>query len=108
MFKPFAFFFFLAVCVWLASIFVSTDPQVRLNRSCAPVGLVGDTAVAAVELFSEPLAHSTRKAFAQAVFGCKHIVWTLAYKEDWMRMEQLGQEIKGSPARKDEKSPEKK
>ena len=93
MFKPFALFFFVLICVWLGSILITTDPQKRMERSCSPIVLTGNVTAAGVELVSENLAASTRTGFEAANYACMHIVWSVAYKDQWMKAEQLRQEI---------------
>lgn len=95
MLKPFSFIFFVVVMLWVGSIFLTTQPQLRMERACAPVRITGTAFEAGMTLVSQEAGAQTRRVFDTGTYACKHVVWSIFYKEDWMHAKQLQQEIEG-------------
>lgn len=81
----FGFFISIAMSAWVILIFVVTNPQERMERTCAPVHWTGKVATSVSMLFnvSESALTSTSNAFDNATYGCKFVVWRLFYEEDF-------------------------
>lgn len=99
MFKPFSFIFFVAVMVWIGAILITTEPQSRMGRACVPISATGVAAEAAMGLVNQDWGTATAKVFETWDFGCKHVIWSVFYKNDYMRNQQLQAEIEASNAR---------
>jgi hypothetical protein len=94
MLKPFSLIFFVVVMVWLGSIFVSTDPQVRLERSCSPVVVMDRVGTSAMQVLHSSWGPPTHEFFGAIHYGCRYVVWSVFYEDDWRRAQQgfVGQE----------------
>lgn len=99
MFKPFSFLFFVAVMVWIGSILITTEPQSRMGRACVPISATGVAVEAAMGLVNQEWGAATASVFQTWDFGCKHVIWSVFYKDDYMRNHQLQLEIEASQAR---------
>ncbi len=91
MLKPFSLIFFVLVMVWFGSIFITTDPQVRMDRSCVPVSIVDKAATSGMMLLNDGWATGTHKLFEEAHYGCRFIIWRMFYEEDWQKARQAQQ-----------------
>ena len=78
--KPFSMIFFVAVMVWMGSIFVSSSPTERIERACEPVALMDKVVVAIVQLVHEPYAQGTHQFMEDFQYGCKFTVWKAFYE----------------------------
>lgn len=89
----FGFLISIAMGMWVVGIFVVTNPQERMERTCAPVHWTGKVATSMSMLFnvSEGALTSTSNAFDNATYGCKFTVWRLFYEEDF-KTEQAGKQ----------------
>lgn len=91
MLKPFSLIFFIVVMVWMGGIFVSTDPQVRMDRTCVPVEYMDKAGSGAMQLIDPGWGHATHKFFQNMQYGCRFVVWRVFYEEDWKRAQQQSQ-----------------
>lgn len=113
MLKPFSLIFFIAVMVWMGGIFVSTDPQVRMDRTCAPVEYMDKAGSGAMQLIDPGWGHATHIFFENMQYGCRFVVWRVFYEEDWKRAQQQQQgrsqaAVRGAEGGGAEKSEQKK
>lgn len=74
---------FAIVVSWLMSIFVTTDPDVRMQRVCLPVEYTGKLATSMGRLDSESTAGSLKNMFDKGTLGCKKVMWDVVYGDDW-------------------------
>ena len=93
MFKPFSFLFFVAVMCWIGAILITTQPQARMDRACSPISVLGVAVEAGAGLVNEDVARTARAWFETGTYGCKHVVWSVFYRDAWMRAQQLQAEI---------------
>lgn len=102
MLKPFSLIFFVAVMVWLGSIFITTDPQERMDRSCVPVQVTDKAATAAMQLIDTGWGQATHQMFQNLHYGCRFVIWRVFYEDDWNRLKALDdykRQSTGGPAR---------
>ena len=81
MLKPFSMIFFIMVMVWAGSIFVSSDANTRIERSCAPISYIDKMVVAVVQLVHEPYALPTHELMLRLEHGCRFTVWKTFYEQ---------------------------
>lgn len=80
--KPFATFFFILCMVWLGSIFVTSDPNLRIERTCKPITWVGKLVGSVASASNTGNESSINGGFYPVVQGCKTVVWKLFYQDD--------------------------
>lgn len=80
--KPFATAFFLLCMLWLGSIFVTSNDQMRIERTCAPVSWVGKLTASVMSLASPDLETATHKSFKSATDSCQYVVYRQFYSEE--------------------------
>jgi hypothetical protein len=70
---------------WVIWIFITSSPAERLDRTCAPVGVVQKIATSMVMLMdgSERNVAATKAGFERTVYGCKFTVWRVFYEDSW-------------------------
>ena len=73
--------FFIAVMVWIGSIFFSSDPRTRIDRACVPVTFGDSLMVAVVQVIHEPYAMAVHEMMLSVEYGCKFAVWKTFYEE---------------------------
>lgn len=73
--------------LWVIPIFVTTSPQERMERACAPVTWTGKIGSSVAMLLdgSERTVNATQRSFAEAEYGCRFTLWRLVYEDDWKR-----------------------
>jgi hypothetical protein len=79
--KPFSMIFFIAVMVWIGSIFVTSDPQTRIERACVPATFADKVLVAVVQVIHEPYAMGAHEMMLAVEYGCRFTVWKTFYEE---------------------------
>lgn len=85
MLKPFSLVFFILVMAWLGAIFVTSDPQKRIERTCSPVEYVDKAASSGMQLVDAAWGSSTHNFFVNAHYGCRFVVWRMFYEEEWQK-----------------------
>ena len=106
MLKPFRLIFFVLIMAWFGSIFVTTDPQVRMDRTCVPVEYMDRAGTAGMQLVDASWGAATHQFFQNMHYGCRFVVWRVFYEEDWNRATQQQQRQSTVPADSSaEKSP---
>lgn len=88
MLKPFSLIFFVAVMVWMGAIFVSADPQTRMDRFCIPVEFARRAATGGMGLVDDGWGASTNKFFDNMHYGCRYVMWRMFYEEEWDKAQQ--------------------
>lgn len=72
--------FFIAVMVWIGGIFVTSDPQTRIDRGCLPATFADRVIVAIVQVVHEPYALKAHELMLSLEYGCKFAVWKTFYE----------------------------
>lgn len=80
---------FALIVSWIMSIFITTDPDTRMERVCLPVEYSGKLATSMGRLDSESTADSIKGMFDKGTLGCKKVMWDMVYGDDW-RARQTG------------------
>lgn len=80
--KPFATAFFLLCLLWLGSIFVTSNDQLRMERTCAPVGWIGKLSASVMSLASPDLETATHKTFKKGTDSCQYVVYRQFYSDE--------------------------
>jgi hypothetical protein len=75
--------FFVACVAWFVAIFASTDPQVRMDRTCLPVEYSGRVGTSSMMLIKADWAAPTHEFFEGVNYGCKFVLWRMFYEESW-------------------------
>ena len=88
MFKPFSLIFFVLVMVWMGSILITSDPQKRMDRACVPIEYADKGATAVMSLLGREWGEGTHKLFVKTHYGCRYVIWTMFYEEEWNRRAQ--------------------
>jgi hypothetical protein len=83
MWQPLSMAFFVACMAWFISIFASTDPQVRMERTCLPVEYSGRIGTSSMMLIKADWAGPTNEFFEGINYGCKFVIWRMFYEESW-------------------------
>lgn len=76
---------FLAFVVW---IFMSSDPQVRIARTCRPVLWTGNVATSLTALAVPSGQESVQKWSNKLDYSCRYTVWRLIYQDDYNKFLQ--------------------
>ena len=92
MLKPFSLLFFVAVMAWFGAIFLPSDPQVRMDRTCIPVSYIDKGATAAMQLVDAGWGEGTHEFFENIHYGCRFVVWRVFYEDAWNRANAQGRE----------------
>ena len=91
MWKPLSMAFFVVCVAWFISIFSSTDPQVRMDRTCLPVEYSGRVGTSSMMLIKADWAPPTHEFFEGVTYGCKFVLWRMFYEESWNSAQPSGQ-----------------
>ena len=91
MWKPLSMAFFVACMAWFVAIFASTDPQVRMDRTCLPVEYSGRVGTSSMMLIKADWAAPTHEFFEGVNYGCKFVLWRMFYEESWNSAQPAGQ-----------------
>lgn len=95
MLKPFSMIFFIAVMVWIGGIFITSNPQTRIDRACLPATFADRVLVAVVQVIHEPYAMGAHEMMLAVEYGCKFTVWKTFYEDresyDARQMRQASQ-----------------
>ena len=83
MLKPFSLIFVVAVMVWFGAIFISSDPQVRMDRTCIPVEFAKRAATGGMGLVDDGWGQSTEKFFNNMHYGGRFVLWRMFFEQDW-------------------------
>jgi len=89
--KPLSMAFFVACMAWFVAIFASTDPQVRMDRTCLPVEYSGRVGTSSMMLIKADWAAPTHEFFEGVNYGCKFVLWRMFYEESWNSAQPAGQ-----------------
>ncbi len=81
MLKPFSMIFFVLVMVWAGSILVTSSPQARIDRGCAPATLADKILVAVVQVIHEPFAEDAHEMMLHFEYGCRFTLWKVFYED---------------------------
>ena len=76
---------FLAFVVW---IFMSSDPQVRIARTCRPILWTGNVATSLTALAVPSGQASVQKWGSKFDYSCRYTVWRLIYQDDYNKFLQ--------------------
>lgn len=98
MLKPFSLIFFIMVMAWIGAIFISSDPQVRMDRTCVPVEYMDKAGTGGMQLVDPTWGQATHKFFENMQYGCRFVVWRMFYEEDWKRAQQTQVQPATAPA----------
>lgn len=87
--------FFIAVMVWIGGIFITSNPQTRIDRACLPATFADRVLVAVVQVIHEPYAMGAHEMMLAVEYGCKFTVWKTFYEDresydDARQMRQSG------------------
>jgi len=88
MLKPFSLIFFILVMAWIGAIFVSSDPQVRMDRTCVPVEYMDKAGTGGMQLVDPVWGQATHKFFENMQYGCRFVVWRVFYEDEWKKAQQ--------------------
>ena len=91
MWKPLSMAFFVACVAWFVAIFASTDPKVRMDRTCLPVEYSGRVGTSSMMLIKADWAAPTHEFFEGVNYGCKFVLWRMFYEESWNSAQPAGQ-----------------
>lgn len=83
--------FFVACVAWFVAIFASTDPKVRMDRTCLPVEYSGRVGTSSMMLIKADWAAPTHEFFEGVNYGCKFVLWRMFYEESWNSVQPAGQ-----------------
>jgi hypothetical protein len=83
--------FFVACVAWFVAIFASTDPKVRMDRTCLPVEYSGRVGTSSMMLIKADWAAPTHEFFEGVNYGCKFVLWRMFYEESWNSAQPAGQ-----------------
>jgi hypothetical protein len=83
MWQPLSMAFFVACVAWFISIFASTDPQVRMERTCLPLEYGGRIGTSSMMLIKADWAGPTNEFFEGVNYGCKFVIWRMFYEDSW-------------------------
>lgn len=92
--RPFVTLFALSLIGWIAYIIISSDPKIRLERSCAPVGWFGKVAVSVTDLFTDSMSLSVQEFVNSREMDCRYVVWRQFFEEDYIKQQQQIKEIR--------------
>ena len=98
MWKPLSMAFFVVCVAWFISIFASTDPQVRMDRTCLPVEYSGRVGTSSMMLIKADWAPPTHEFFEGITYGCKFVLWRMFYEESWNSAQPSPQPFDQTPA----------
>jgi hypothetical protein len=92
-FKPFSLIFFILVLAWLGSIFITSNPETRMDRTCVPIKYMDKAGTAGMQLFNADWGLPTHEFFEKVNYGCRFIVWRVFYADDWNKAQAQQQEL---------------
>jgi hypothetical protein len=97
----------IVILWWLGWIVFAADPNVRIERTCAPVsGLFGRVAGSVADLARYDEADGVRDWFGEADYSCRYIVWNQFYGDEWRaRQKEPPPAEKGAKVAKKEPKP---
>jgi hypothetical protein len=79
---------FLGFVVW---IFMASDGQARIARTCRPMLWSGNIAVSLTAFASPATAETVQKWSNKLDYGCRYTVWRLIYQDDYNKYIQSEQ-----------------
>jgi hypothetical protein len=79
---------FLGFVVW---IFMASDGQARIARTCRPMLWSGNIAVSLTAFASPATAETVQKWSNKLDYGCRYTVWRLIYQDDYNKYLQSEQ-----------------
>lgn len=92
--RPFVTLFALGFIGWLGYIMISSDPKVRLERSCVPVGWFGKAAVSASDLLTDSMSAGVQDFVNNREIDCRYIVWRQFFEEDYLKQQKQLQDLR--------------
>lgn len=96
MFKPFSLLFFIAVFVWIVRIFITTEPGERIERTCQPVGIMGNLLVSGTALTADQFTGEMAGLMDSWEYGCRYMIWRSLYEKEYLkRMEVVSKQVDG-------------
>lgn len=92
--KEFWGFLFLG---FVALIFVSSDPKLRIERTCKPVVWVGNVVTSLTSLVMPQ--HQTRvdEWFGNLDYSCQYMTWRLFYQDDYNKWLESQKQTASAP-----------
>lgn len=81
--KPFAFIFYIAVMIWVGSIFIADGPLMRIQRTCSPIDWSGRVVSSIVALGSGEYEMATRVWFDNRTQDCRFVIWRQVYEKEY-------------------------
>jgi hypothetical protein len=85
---------FLAFVVW---IFMASDGQARIARTCRPLLWTGNVAVSLTAFAVPSEAEAVQKWSNKFDYGCRYVVWRLIYQDDYNKYMQSVQTGSAAP-----------
>jgi hypothetical protein len=71
---------FLAFVGW---IFISANPNQRIEHFCRPVGWVGNVSTSVTSLIVPSQQTNVQKWFDKFEYGCQYMTWRLIYQAEY-------------------------
>ena len=65
-------------------IMIATDPQVRINRGCAPVGWTGSLFVSLTAMVWDSQVRNVQGVSDRMEYGCRYALWRSFYEKDYL------------------------
>lgn len=92
--KPFLAIFFIAVMVWVGSIFIAGEPLLRIDRTCAPVSWGNTFVTSLTRLVAPSYAPKVDGFFINRFQDCRYMMWQQFYEDGYREMKRAagGQE----------------
>lgn len=99
--KPFGTLFFVLFCVWMGSVFITSDSNLRIERTCVPVSWIGKLSASVMSLASPDLEEATNQFFLSGKNNCQYVVWRQFFSEEYTAREQRIKELQQQIAEKE-------
>lgn len=81
--KPFSLIFYVAVMIWVGSIFIADGPLMRIQRTCSPIDWSGRAVSSVVALGSGEYELAVRAWFDSRTQDCRFVIWRQVYEKEY-------------------------